>query len=90
MPDLRRAPVFRSGALQFDYESRNPDTHNAMQQARRRELAARTAANYPAPGPRPRRRTHDGYPVQVRNGLPFHPYRYRGAGHDIMECECHA
>jgi hypothetical protein len=87
MPDLRRAPVFRSGALQFDPVGQ----HNAAYTAqRRRDSAARTAENYPGHGPGPRTRTRDGYPVHVRNGLSFRPYRYRGAGHDIMECECHA
>jgi hypothetical protein len=77
--------VFRSGALQFD-----PTTqHNAAyQNARRRDLAARTADNYPAPGPRPRPQTRDGYPVQVRNGLPPHvSYRYRGTGQSMSPAE---
>jgi hypothetical protein len=84
MPDLRRAPVFRTGSLQFDPTSRNGDTQNAYQNARRREHAARTASNYPAPGPRPRPRTRDGYPVQVRNGLPV---RFRAVT-DTKACGC--
>ena len=32
-----------------------------------------------------------GKPVEIRNGLPgLKPYVYRGAGHDILECDCHA
>ena len=31
-----------------------------------------------------------GKPVEIRNGLPFRPYRYQGAGHDTTECTCHA
>ncbi len=33
-----------------------------------------------------------GRPVEIRNGLPEfrNPYVYRGAGHDILECTCHA
>jgi hypothetical protein len=29
-------------------------------------------------------------PAEIRNGVPFRPYRYHGAGHDTMECACHA
>jgi hypothetical protein len=66
VPDLRRAPSFRSGALQFDYETRNRETMNAMQQARRRADVATGSK----PRARHRPRTSEGYPVQVRNGMP--------------------
>jgi hypothetical protein len=66
MPDLRRAPSFRSGTLQFDASKRNLETENAVQQARRRADVATGSK----PRARHRPRTSQGYPVQVRNGMP--------------------
>jgi hypothetical protein len=99
MPELRnpgRRDLAAAPAVQFDPVASHG---NAYQNQRRRDNAARTAASYPARTPRPRPKTRDGYPVTVRNSLPFRPYRYRGSGrdlleeiwgHDITECTCHA
>jgi hypothetical protein len=65
--------------LQFD----RTDAHENDYQAQRRARATAEADAYPKR--RPRVRTKDGYAVQVRNGLPFRPYVYRGTGTDQME-----
>jgi hypothetical protein len=99
VPELRnpgRRDLAAVPAVQFDLTDRH---NSAYQNQRRRDRAARTAANYPEANPRPRPKTRDGYPVTVRNGLPVRRYRYRGSGqdlleeiwgHDITECSCHA
>jgi hypothetical protein len=69
--------------VQFD----RTDRHQADYQAQVRERTARSADNYPRRNPRRRTRTADGYAVQVRTGLPFRPYRYRGLGYDPLELE---
>jgi hypothetical protein len=79
MPDLRRAPVFRSGALQFDHAKRNHETENAMQQARRRADVATGSK------PRDRHQPWQGYPVEVRNGLPAPRFRVVT---DTDKCGC--
>jgi hypothetical protein len=69
--------------LEFD----RTDRHQSGYQAQVRDRTARSADNYPAGTPRRRTRTADGYAVQVRTGLPFRPYRYRGLGYDPLEAE---
>jgi hypothetical protein len=34
---------------------------------------------------RPRRSVRDAVPVEVRNGMPFKPYVYRGTGRDQLQ-----
>lgn len=77
MPERRTGGgrISAAAAIQFDPTERNREASNLYQNARRRDLAARTADNYPAPRPRPRPRTSDGWPVEIRNGLPpLKPY----------------
>jgi hypothetical protein len=79
-PRRQRGRDFTAPALlQFD----RTDVHQNDYQAQRRERAAAEADAYPKR--RRRTRTSDGYAVQVRNGLPFRPYVYRGTGVDQME-----
>ncbi len=65
MPEPRR-PRIAAVSVQYD----QTDRHLAGYQAARRDNAARAASNYPAFRPRRRRRTSQGYPVQIRNGMP--------------------
>jgi hypothetical protein len=65
MPEPRR---YRPAAVSVEYDP--TDRRTAGSEAARRDIAARAADNYPAGRPSRRRRAGDGYPVQVRNGMP--------------------
>jgi hypothetical protein len=60
MPDLRRAPSFRSGALQFDTASERMTEHELRRHRAHRQTGGQDR----------RYRLQRGYPVEVRNGMP--------------------
>ena len=79
MPEPRasRGRDFSASApIQFDSSERTRELENLYQRKRRSDAL---------PGNRTIRAMRGAVPVEVRNGIPWKPYVYRGLGYDQME-----
>ena len=71
MPEPRRS-MLKSAAIRVILEPATRDLAAAQRRTRAGKRIGRHGASA-------------GMPVEVRNGLPFKPYVYRGLGYDQME-----